>query len=184
MQTKQQLRAHYRALRDAMSPQDVQEKSIAIRKRLLAMPCVERAQAFFIYVSIGNEVGTRDLIETLIGRGKLITVPKITATRIMQTHRLESLADLAPGRYNLPEPSRDNNHDDFVDVCIAPGLAFTPEGHRLGAGGGFYDRYFATRRAKLAIALAYDFQIADHLPVTATDRNVDIIITEKRVIRR
>lgn len=185
MLTKDALRQRFRQQRQALSGVEVLEKSLAIEKRVLSLPEVEAAQTFFIYISVGNEVHTRTMIEALIQRGRIVTAPLVTGQGIMEACRIHSLAELAPGRYDIPAPQRTaaNLHEQHVDVCIAPGLAFTPTGQRLGAGGGYYDRYLARHPAGCVVALAYDFQITDHLPTVATDRPVDVIVTETRVLR-
>ena len=68
------------------------------------------------------------------------------------------------------------------DLCIVPGVAFDKTGHRIGFGGGYFDRLLKKTRAA-TIGLAYEFQIIDKVPVTAYDVAVDYIVTEKRVIR-
>jgi 5-formyltetrahydrofolate cyclo-ligase len=66
---------------------------------------------------------------------------------------------------------------------IVPGLAFDAQGNRLGRGGGWYDRLLgATGGAAVPVALAYEFQIVDEVPVRQWDRAVNYIVTERRVI--
>jgi len=182
MQTKDQLRRYFRGLREAISARQVHEKSLAIERRVLQLPPVVECETFFVYVSVGKEVHTRELIEGLIVKGKVVTVPRVVGPGRMEAHRIEGLAGLKTGRYDIPEPAEANHHAGRVDVCIAPGVAFTPDGRRLGAGGGYYDRYLVRHPAGTAIALAYDFQVTEQLPVTERDRAVDWIVTESRVI--
>ena len=68
-------------------------------------------------------------------------------------------------------------------VMLLPGAAFDREGHRIGYGGGYYDRYLEQHAGHMTIALAYEFQILGEIPVGPYDKNVDLIVTEKRVIR-
>ncbi len=184
MLAKDELRQQFRQRRDALSSIQVQELSLRIEKRVLELPQVKAGRTFFIYISVGNEVHTRTLIEALIQAERVVTVPLVTAPGVMQPCRIYSLGELAPGRYNIPAPRPECAvaHNEPVDVCIAPGLAFTERGHRLGAGGGYYDRYLARRQAGCVIGLAYEFQIAEHLPTEATDQRVDLVVTEQRVI--
>lgn len=63
------------------------------------------------------------------------------------------------------------------------GMGFTENGVRLGKGGGYYDRYLETHPGHKTIALAYEFQILHELPAEPYDKSVDMIVTEKRVIR-
>jgi len=77
---------------------------------------------------------------------------------------------------------------DEIDLILAPGVGFTRCGERLGYGGGYYDRLLVTltRFAKrpLVIAGAFDVQIAAVVPMGATDRPVDNIVTESGVYPR
>ena len=57
-----------------------------------------------------------------------------------------------------------------------PGLAFDPDGRRLGYGGGFYDRFLAEQPQHPTLALCYDFQMFDHLDTDAHDIPVDAVI--------
>ena len=66
---------------------------------------------------------------------------------------------------------------------LVPGMGFTENGVRLGKGGGYYDRYLETHPGHKTIALAYEFQILHELPAEPYDKSVDMIVTEKRVIR-
>lgn len=76
-----------------------------------------------------------------------------------------------------------------IQVCfptapiLVPGMGFTENGVRLGKGGGYYDRYLETHPGHKTIALAYEFQILHELPAEPYDKSVDMIVTEKRVIR-
>ncbi|TET52762.1 MAG: 5-formyltetrahydrofolate cyclo-ligase, partial [Actinobacteria bacterium] len=74
-----------------------------------------------------------------------------------------------------------------LNVIIVPGVAFDKEHHRLGYGGGYYDRLIAETRdpipeTPIFIGLAFEEQIVDKLPHNKHDQKVDFIITEKRVI--
>ena len=66
--------------------------------------------------------------------------------------------------------------DDRDALVLMPGLAFDPQGHRMGYGGGFYDRFLA-REPHPTIALCYDFQLLSDLPVQAHDIPVDAVLS-------
>jgi 5-formyltetrahydrofolate cyclo-ligase len=73
---------------------------------------------------------------------------------------------------------------DDIDLAIVPGAAFDYSGNRLGYGAGYYDSLLAERKRKmLVIALAYEEQIVDSIPPEEHDVQVDMIVTDKRVIR-
>lgn len=82
------------------------------------------------------------------------------------------------GAYNIPEPIADGPEaDDETALVLMPGLAFDPEGHRCGYGGGFYDKFLAAHPNHPTIALCYGFQMFDHLDVDAHDIPVDAVLS-------
>jgi 5-formyltetrahydrofolate cyclo-ligase len=180
-------KAHYRRqMRDllqSVTPQQLAISSQRIRDRVLALPEVGSAATVFCYISAPGEIDTHALLTDLFARGKTICVPLITGPRQMQPSIISSLGDCAPGAFGLLEPRTPRPFAGTPDICITPGLAFTPSGGRLGKAGGYYDAFFATHPATVAIALALDQQVIDQLLMTETDRPVQLIITPRRVIR-
>ena len=96
----------------------------------------------------------------------------------MVAGRILSQSELVPGAYGIPEPPEDAEILDprAFGLILVPGVAFSPEGRRLGRGGGYYDRYLADTRG-LKVALARDLQLTPHLPAGPHDIDVDLIIT-------
>jgi len=97
-------------------------------------------------------------------------------------------AALVPGYRGILEPPPTMPPVPLAEVAalVVPGVAFDLRGHRLGQGGGHYDRLIAAARAlpapPLVVALAYDFQIVARVPHEAHDQRVDRIVTERRVL--
>ena len=82
------------------------------------------------------------------------------------------------GAYNIPEPVADTPvADDETALVLMPGLAFDPDGHRCGYGGGFYDKYLAAHRQHVTLALCYDFQMFAHLDVDDYDIPVQYVLS-------
>ena len=183
MATKTELRQRIKALRDAMTSQQVAEKSAGIEARVLDLAQIKQARSVFVYVSVGNEVQTHGLIEHLLQRGKVVAAPLVVRPGVMEPHQIDSLDDLAPGRFNIPEPTTGRRYDAAIDVCIVPGVAFTEQGDRLGKSGGYFDRFLAVLSSTVSIGLCYEAQLIEALPTDADDRPVQIIVTDSRVIR-
>ena len=191
---KRQLRAQMRALRDALSPDERERHSGRIVERLWQLPEVIAAESVFVYVSYRSEVETRELIERLWLRGKIVTVPKLAPQDAdpvgrMEAHRIDSWDQLAAGPLGILVPIGTAAFAGRLDICIAPGLAFTERGERLGSGRAHYDRFLARqsesnpRRDLITIGLAFDCQIVDRIPIEPHDRPLRMIVTPTRVIR-
>lgn len=109
--------------------------------------------------------------------GKRVAVPKVYGDT-MKFLWLDDLSAVAPGAYNIPEPIADGPEaDDETALVLMPGLAFDPEGHRCGYGGGFYDKFLAAHPTHPTLALCYGFQMFDHLETDDYDIPVDAVIS-------
>ncbi|MFC2174363.1 5-formyltetrahydrofolate cyclo-ligase [archaeon] len=155
-------------------------KSSEIAERLFEQPEYKQAKKILLYFSIGSEVDTcrilKDALET-----KEVYLPYVDGDR-MGFSRVKSLRDLEPGEYGIPEPvNKEENNPEIIDLVIVPGIAFDETGHRVGYGGGYYDRFLPMAKAN-TIALAYDVQVIKDIPAEHHDQPVKKIVTEKRVI--
>ncbi|HEX7010574.1 MAG TPA: 5-formyltetrahydrofolate cyclo-ligase [Phycisphaeraceae bacterium] len=180
---KVSLRRQARALREALPPDQRAARSAAIRQQVLELPELARARSVFIYISAGSEVDTHVLIEALLARNLCVSVPLIVGRGVMEAHRIRGLHEVTPGPYGILAPAKPNLMSQPPDVSIVPALALTRRGDRLGAGGGYYDRYLTNHPQTLAIALCFDVQLVDDLPVAGHDQRVDLIVTESGLIR-
>ncbi len=105
-------------------------------------------------------------------------------TETLTFHEIRSANELALGYKGIPEPKSPKcvfPHKK-IDLAILPGLAFDEKGGRLGRGKGMFDKCIG-ELACLKIALAFDFQMVASVPAVSHDLPVDIVVTEKRVIR-
>ncbi len=183
--TKLDLKRRLRAERIQMLERAVHEKSLRIYRRLIDMPAYQRARRIACYVSIKNEVDTRTVIQKTIGSGKQVGVPVTREEGSMDFQEILGLSDLRPVRYGLREPVPNPKMvllPHTIDLVLIPGIAFDRLGHRIGSGGGYYDRFLAQTEA-VRIGLSYGFQIIDRVPAEPHDVKMDLIITENEVIR-
>jgi 5-formyltetrahydrofolate cyclo-ligase len=129
------------------------------------------------------------MVEETLCRNKVVFVPKaVSETRkLIPSLLLDYDKDLKPGAYNIPEPQDSSLRPydpETIDLLIVPGVAFDLSGNRLGYGGGYYDRFFELLKPKTPlVSLVFDMQICEKVPVEEWDRPVDVIVTEKRIIR-
>ncbi|HOZ46158.1 MAG TPA: 5-formyltetrahydrofolate cyclo-ligase [Candidatus Hydrogenedentes bacterium] len=179
MDEKDTLRKAYLARRRALSDSESAEASRGMVTRLQALDAYRTASTVLCYVSSkDNEVDTHDLIRAMLAEGKTVLVPVARPSGVLAWSRIASLDDLAPGRFGILEPRPECLRPSVPPVdalVIVPGIAFTPEGDRLGYGGGYYDRFLDGHPGP-SIGLAFACQIAEQLPLSAHDRPVDALI--------
>ncbi len=141
-----------------------------------------------MYVSFRDEVDTHELVRSLLSSGKTVTVPKLVAASGKRKQRIEACTilswdDLAPGTFGILEPGAADIFAGPIDVCLAPGLAFTESGDRLGYGRGYYDEFLARHSEMVVVGLAFEVQIVSELRTGPWDRRVHTIVTHQRTIR-
>ena len=180
---KEHLRKQFRQFRDEIDAKTCARNNQAILEKLQDLPEITAAKSLFCYVSAGTEADTHSLIDWLLVQGKRLAVPKITGKGQMLAAPFTGWSGLQKGVLGILTPVSSEEFTGKMDVCITPGLAFTASGSRLGQGQGFYDRWFTEHSMQHKIALAFECQITDTLPADTYDLHVDLIITEKRVIR-
>jgi len=172
-----------------LSGEEIREYSRQIARRLYGLPEYRESRVIMFFLSFRSEVDTRSMVEESLARGKEVLVPKALpdSRELIASRLLDCREDLAPGAYGIPEPKESALRavDPLqIDLLIVPGVAFSEDGRRLGYGGGYYDRFFGRLRPEVPLlALAFELQIVPEVPVQPWDRPVDLIVTEKRVIR-
>jgi 5-formyltetrahydrofolate cyclo-ligase len=181
--TKTQLRKILLDARVGLSEEEAARLSRKVTDNLLALEEMRTAASVFVYVSEAKEVDTHGLIRELLSRGVIVAVPWIIAGGLMEAHTIESFDDLAPGPFKILAPRRRKLFEGSPDVTICPGVAFTPEGARLGRGGGYYDRFLAAHPSTVSIGPCFEFQLVGEMPQATLDRRVGLIVTESRVLR-
>lgn len=177
---KQQLRRTIRELEARLSPRYRADSARAIAARLLAMPEYQAAGTVFCFVGTAGEIDTRPILADALAAGKVLCVPLCTAPGVMELRRVTALADLSPGAYGIPEPPADApaiNTDD-VDFAVLPCLTCDHFGHRLGKGGGYYDRFLAHYRGG-SVLLCREKLIREEIPLEPHDYPVPWVLTER-----
>jgi len=165
-----------------------QEKSAAIRERVLATPCLIEARTIFTYINFRSEVETAPLVTHWLATGKTICVPLtvVEDSQLLAYQIFDPTNDLSPGYCQIPEPdpaSATPINPADIEVILLPGSAFDLYGGRLGYGGGFYDRFIASQAPQaLRVGLAFELQVTGRLPLLAHDQTLDLLITEDRTL--
>jgi 5-formyltetrahydrofolate cyclo-ligase len=185
---KQLLREEICRQRDRLNRFEIVQKSTAITEKLYRLPVYRASYTVMYFLSFRSEVDTRAMIMAALAEGKRVLVPKaLPRTRELLPSQLTDWErDLAPGAYGIPEPREEALipvDPAAVELLVVPGVAFDEQGNRLGYGGGYYDRFFKRIAPETPlVALAFELQIVDSVPVQPWDRPVDLIVTERRLI--
>ena len=172
---------------DTAKKEDMDKK---IADKLYESKYYKEAKNIFIYISYDSEINTKEIINRALIDNKKVYVPRTEfKTRLMDAVEIASLDNLIESEYGILEPAMEEPHiePDELDLIVVPGVAFDRNGGRMGYGAGFYDRYFKKiskdRIEKIKkLALAYDFQILEKIPMDEQDVPVNYIITEKEFI--
>ena len=172
---KTELRSMIRAKKRAMTPAEIEEKSERLGELFRSSEAYQKAQSIYGYLPYNQEVRTTEMLRQAQLEGKRVAVPKCYGDE-MRFIWLDDLSRVEKGYANIPEPIDDGPiADDPTALVLMPGLAFDPEGHRIGYGGGFYDKFLA-KEMHPTLALCYDFQMLDHLETEQFDIPVDTVL--------
>lgn len=181
-QTTQTIRERVKARRALLSPEDAQSDSRLICDRLLIYPDFDRWQHIGIYLAVRNEVDLSSFIDECVRQNKTLYAPKLQAHGTMQFHLFTSIAETIENQYGIREPVSPVAHSvESLDALIVPGVCFDTEGHRIGMGGGYYDKLLHYKREKpyskpYLMGVAYDFQKLEHITPNPWDVKMDDVI--------
>lgn len=175
------------ARRNSLTHEDVMEKSSVIQKRLLELPVYLESKTIGLYASFNNEVSTSIIFDKALEDGKKVLFPYIRKVdRELGFLPVRGLDELELGQFGIMTPPFGEGKDDYIadiELLLIPGVSYDLKGGRIGYGGGFYDRTLH-KLAKLPfmLALAYEFQVLDEVPMLPHDVRINAVVTEKRVI--
>lgn len=180
MEEKKLIRKQIFKLRRECTDEQAEAWSRAITEKVTGLEAFRNADRVLAYADYNHEVITRYIIEEAWKAGKQVAVPKVEG-QDMIFYILTDFSQLKPGYYGIPEPDRgvEANWEDAL--MIMPGVAFDRENHRVGYGGGFYDRYLEKHPDITTVALAFDFQLMDQVPVEPTDIFPQIVVSESEL---
>jgi len=187
LQSKSALRKRMAAIRDAIPAEERKAKSEAIAGRVSHWDEFAKAEAILAFVSTRSEVATEAIIAAAVAAGKVVGAPRtLLKEKRLEFRRVQGVpGELVPGPFGILEPRSDAAEIEpgAADVILVPGLAFDPQGYRVGYGGGFYDRLLAHRALRAtAVGIAFEEQMVERAPHGESDRPVGWVITERRVI--
>ena len=201
---KKAVRKKVLALRDSISAEDRARYDASIREIVTSLAEYCEAEAVLAYVSYKSEVDTMTLIQQALEDGKCVFAPKVAGNE-MEFWQITAMEDLQEGYRGIREPVQSVSFPNWVKegckvMMWMPGVVFDRERHRIGYGGGFYDRYLnrlsqllkqtasteqpmphSERFTLTTAALAYECQVLEQIPYEEHDVKPDMLITEQGV---
>jgi len=194
---KAEWRKKMAALRDQIPPEERAARSASLCRKVereIFAPMrarLGRPLTVCIYGPFRSEADPLPLARSLLAAGDIVAAPKIRG-REMEWRIISGPGDFTPGAWGVPEPDPSRTEPLSPQICpdavLVPGLAFHPDGSRLGYGGGYYDRMYAAemargRRSILWIGFAFARQISDEpLPREPHDLKLDVLATEEKLL--
>jgi 5-formyltetrahydrofolate cyclo-ligase len=180
---KRSLRSSTLAMRRALTPQQVAERSASLQQRFLSLPEFMEAKLLALYAPIHQEVDTALVAADALASGKTLLYPAVTGDD-MEFRRVASMDQFTPGRFGIREPVGDAVDPAAADVIVVPGVAFDLQGRRIGYGKGYYDRCLHRLEGRgMLIAFCFEFQLFEEIVGEPHDVAMDLIVTEGRVVR-
>lgn len=172
--------------RDAIRSDEWITNSNIIQRNIIKSLVYERAENILCYADFHGEVGTLQIIEDALIKGKNVFLPKVLENfdeAKMDFYKINSTSELIEGYKGILEPTGNYDRrfilDNHKTLMLVPGVAFTEEGYRLGYGKGYYDRYLYDKTDILKVGICFFMQIINNLPVDKNDIKMDYIISEK-----
>ncbi len=183
--TKKEVRLHYKALRNTLTEEDIDEKSLAIANLTLQLPIWDKS-FFHVFLPIEKlkEVNTEFLLHLLSGKDKNILISKSDfETRDMTHFLLTDAVRIKNNEYGIPEPQDGIEVAvSKIDVVFVPLLAFDESGNRVGYGKGFYDKFLAGCRSEtIKIGLSFFESVSVWEDVFESDVKLDYCVTPKGI---
>lgn len=173
---KKELRRTIRERKRAMTEEEIVSRSEKLGLLFAQSDAYKAARTIYGYLPYNQEVRTVPMLEQALKDGKKVAVPKVYGDE-MKFLYLDDLTKVSKGYAGIPEPIDDKPvADDETALVLMPGLAFDPQGHRIGYGGGFYDKFLAAEPNHPTLALCYEFQMLPKLDTEEHDIPVDTVL--------
>lgn len=195
--TKDEIRTLIKQQRNSIPAGEWENQSKLVQLRLLQTEAYIKCKNLLIFISFQSEIDTKEIIHQALRDGKIVYVPRVNQ-KDMEFYKIQSMDGLIISNYGIPEPAdqeensfilKNNNYSkqkmmdnpvqSYENLMILPGLAFDRSGSRIGYGAGYYDRYLSLHSdiPFYKIAIAFDLQVIEDIPVDQYDRKADAILT-------
>lgn len=170
------LRREIRERKRAMTEAEIDARSARLAELFAESAAYREAGTVYGYLPYNQEVRTVPMLQRALRDGKRVAVPKVYGDT-MRFIYIDDFTQVEKGYAGIPEPIADAPvAEDENALVLMPGLAFDAQGHRVGYGGGFYDKFLALEPNHPTLALCYDFQMYPHLDTEEFDMPVDTVL--------
>ena len=170
-----ELRSVAEQKRRLLTPEQVAELSGRIIAQIEQMSAFRNARTILLYYPIHNEVDLRPLLAKYAGQ-KTFLLP-VTHRHSMEVRQYDGEDMMRKGRFGIPEPQTET-YTGVIDLIFVPGVVFDHHCHRIGRGGGYYDKFLSKHRSAPKIGVCYEFQLKKHtIPHAWRDQKMDRVVT-------
>lgn len=167
-----------RARRNSQTLSLIQEKSETIASSITSKLRNFDLEVVACYRAQDGEVKLEPVVKSLFRSHIKVVIP-VVRNQSMEFTLIEANSKFVPGPFGIEEPTDLSFVDPFqIDLVLAPLVAFSSAGQRLGRGGGYYDQMFIENDKSVFVGVAYDFQLSDEFCSHASDKPLDAVVTE------
>ncbi|MBQ1947087.1 MAG: 5-formyltetrahydrofolate cyclo-ligase [Clostridia bacterium] len=171
------LRKKYRKVRAEMPRDEVAQKSQKAARYFIESPWFYNARVVMLYMPLGNEADTEEIIKAAYRDGKTVCFPITDESGVITPYKAEEDTSFEKGGFSVREPQHTEPIEKAcIDVVVVPGIAFDQKGGRIGFGKGCYDRFLKETKA-LKFGYCYDEQVIEEVPSETNDIRMDYLIT-------
>lgn len=178
---KSALRASLRHRLAKRDPSFAAAASLTLCDHIRQLPAYENCRWLLAFSPLSDEPDIIPLLQTALADGHRVALPVCDPmTHTLRFYEITSLTERERGHYGIAEPptSPDRLWQPTADVlCLVPALGYDRLGHRLGRGGGYYDR-FLPYFTGVSCGVCLSDQLCDRIPVTPTDFSLSLVVTE------
>lgn len=182
---KSELRQFVRLTRAARSSAELDEAGTAFGIALVTLIAEEKWRRVAAFIPTASEPPILGVLESLVADGVEVTVPVSTPEGLLEWIRVERgfVDDMTIDSMGMPIPTSGTRVQlSETDVVLVPAAAVDRDGHRLGWGKGYYDRFLTTLDPDtFVVAVVFDSDVLMEIPTEPHDVGVDIIVTERDI---
>ena len=184
-QNKSQLRSDLRRRRRGLGQEQQLQAARAVAQHVATIPLWQDARRIALYLAADGEIDTGPLAQSARDLGKQLFLPIIHADQRLSFAAWESNASLVTNRYGIPEPPPGSEQcaPETLEIIFLPLVAWDKSGHRLGMGGGFYDRTLDNVQGPLRVGLAHATQQVARVPHDPWDIALNFVATDAALHR-